>query len=108
MTTDHDPLLTGLATMTVPAPGRLLDKVAARWTRVPGPAGAVYVATTDLAVAGTLPGQRHDGGRVLPVVPQRPAHHPRAQARVRQPGRGGPGGLPPVSALLACMRGQPD
>jgi O-6-methylguanine DNA methyltransferase len=37
--------------MAVPAPGRLLDKVAARWTRVPGPAGDVYVATTDLGVA---------------------------------------------------------
>jgi len=51
MTTDHDPLLAGLAAMAVPAPGRLLDKVAARWTRVPGPAGDVYVAATDLGVA---------------------------------------------------------
>ena len=51
MTSDHDPLLAGLAAMAVPAPGRLLDKVAARWTRVPGPAGDVYVATTDLGVA---------------------------------------------------------
>src|SRR5258705_1757786 len=51
MTSDHDPLLAGLAAMAVPAPGRLLDKVAARWTRVPGPAGDVFVAATDLGVA---------------------------------------------------------
>ena len=51
MTSDHDPLLAGLAAMAVPAPGRLLDTVAARWTRAPGPAGDVYVATTDLGVA---------------------------------------------------------
>jgi hypothetical protein len=51
MISDHDPLLAGLAAMAVAAPGRLLDKVAARWTRVPGPAGDVYVATTDLGVA---------------------------------------------------------
>src|SRR4029077_4801520 len=46
MTSDHDPLLAGLAAMAVPAPGRLLDTVARRWTRVPGPAGGVYVAAT--------------------------------------------------------------
>src|SRR5881392_1467003 len=51
MTSDHDPLLAGLAAMAVPAPGRLLDTVAGRWTRVPGPAGDVYVASTDLGVA---------------------------------------------------------
>jgi len=51
MTSDHDPLLAGLAAMAVPAPGRLLDTVAGRWTRVPGPAGDVYVAATDLGVA---------------------------------------------------------
>ena len=51
MTTDHDPLLAGLAAMAVPAPGHLLDAVAARWARVPGPAGDVFVATTDLGVA---------------------------------------------------------
>jgi hypothetical protein len=51
MTSDHDPLLAGLAAMAVPAPGRLLDTVAGRWTRVSGPAGDVYVAATDLGVA---------------------------------------------------------
>jgi hypothetical protein len=37
--------------MAVPARGRLLDTVVVRWAYVPGPAGNVYVATTDLGVA---------------------------------------------------------
>ncbi|WP_049566753.1 methylated-DNA--[protein]-cysteine S-methyltransferase [Nonomuraea sp. SBT364] len=46
-----DPLLAGLAGLTVDAPAGLLDRVAARWVRVPGPIGEVSVAFTDQGVA---------------------------------------------------------
>jgi methylated-DNA-[protein]-cysteine S-methyltransferase len=51
MTVDHDPLLTELAGLRVEAPDDLLDRVAARWVRVPGPAGDLLVASTDHGVA---------------------------------------------------------
>jgi methylated-DNA-[protein]-cysteine S-methyltransferase len=51
MTVDHDPLLTGLAGLRAEAPDDLLDRVAARWVRVPGPAGDLLVASTDHGVA---------------------------------------------------------
>jgi methylated-DNA-[protein]-cysteine S-methyltransferase len=51
MTVDHDPLLTELAGLRVEAPDDLLDRVAARWVRVPGPTGNLLVASTDHGVA---------------------------------------------------------
>jgi O-6-methylguanine DNA methyltransferase len=49
--TNHDPLLTGLAGLTADAPAGLLDRVAARRVRVPGPIGDLSVAFTDHGIA---------------------------------------------------------
>jgi O-6-methylguanine DNA methyltransferase len=51
MTANHDPLLTGLAALSADAPAGLLDRVAARWVRVPGPVGELSVAFTDHGIA---------------------------------------------------------
>jgi O-6-methylguanine DNA methyltransferase len=51
MTTNHDPLLAGLAALSTDAPDGLLDRVAARWVRVPGPVGDLSVAYTDHGIA---------------------------------------------------------
>lgn len=49
--TDHDVLTTELAALATDAPAGLLDRVAARWVRVPGPLGDLYVASTDQGIA---------------------------------------------------------
>lgn len=49
--TNHDPLLTNLAGLTADAPAGLLDRVAARRVRVPGPIGDLSVAFTDHGIA---------------------------------------------------------
>jgi len=49
--TDNDLLTTELAAMATDAPAELLDRVAARWVRVPGPLGDLYVASTDLGIS---------------------------------------------------------
>ncbi|MFC5822613.1 methylated-DNA--[protein]-cysteine S-methyltransferase [Nonomuraea insulae] len=46
-----DPLLTGLAALAAEPPEGLLDRIAARWVRVPGPIGELAVAFTDHGVA---------------------------------------------------------
>ncbi len=51
MTANHDPLLTGLGALSTDAPAGLLDRVAARWVRVPGPIGELTVAFTDHGIA---------------------------------------------------------
>lgn len=48
---DHDMLTGDLAALAVEAPAGLLDRVAARWVRVPTPIGALYAASTDHGVA---------------------------------------------------------
>jgi O-6-methylguanine DNA methyltransferase len=48
---ETDPLLAGLAALAVEPPQSLLDRVAARWVRAPGPVGDVDVAFTDHGVA---------------------------------------------------------
>jgi O-6-methylguanine DNA methyltransferase len=48
---NHDPLLTGLAGLTAEAPAGLMDQVVARWVRVPGPIGDLSVAFTDRGIA---------------------------------------------------------
>jgi O-6-methylguanine DNA methyltransferase len=48
---DHDPLTAELAGLAADAPGRVFDRIAARWVRVPGPAGDLYVAFTDHGIA---------------------------------------------------------
>lgn len=48
---DHDPLLAGLSGLAAEPTADLLDRVMARWIRVPGPIGDLYVATTDHGVA---------------------------------------------------------
>ena len=63
--------------------------------------GANLDEVRDLAAAGTRYLASDTTGVVCPVVPQRPAYHALAPARVRQPGRGGPFRLPPVPALPA-------
>jgi O-6-methylguanine DNA methyltransferase len=48
---NHDPLTTGLAALAASPPPSLIDRVAARWVRVPGPLGPMYVASTDRGIA---------------------------------------------------------
>jgi O-6-methylguanine DNA methyltransferase len=43
-------LIAELATLAVQPPAELLDRVVARWVRVPGPVGEVHVASTDHGV----------------------------------------------------------
>ncbi|GAA3763213.1 methylated-DNA--[protein]-cysteine S-methyltransferase [Salinactinospora qingdaonensis] len=45
------PELAGLDELTVAAPEGLFDRVAARWLRVPGPAGDLFVVFTDHGIA---------------------------------------------------------
>ena len=49
--TDNDLLTNELAGLAADAPAGLLDRVAARWVRVPGPLGDLYVASTDQGIA---------------------------------------------------------
>lgn len=49
--TDHDMLTAELAALAADAPDHLLDRVAARWVRVPGPLVDLYVASTDQGIA---------------------------------------------------------
>jgi O-6-methylguanine DNA methyltransferase len=46
----RDPLLAGLAALVADAPDGLLDRIAARWVRVPGPIGELDVAFTDQGI----------------------------------------------------------
>ncbi|MEU7900068.1 methylated-DNA--[protein]-cysteine S-methyltransferase [Nonomuraea sp. NPDC049152] len=48
---NQDPLLAGLAALSADAPSGLLDRIAARWVRVPSPLGEVSVASTDQGIA---------------------------------------------------------
>ncbi|MGH3961818.1 MAG: methylated-DNA--[protein]-cysteine S-methyltransferase [Pseudonocardiaceae bacterium] len=48
---NHDPLAAALAELAVDPPSRLLDRVVARWVRVPGPVGPLYVASTEAGIA---------------------------------------------------------
>ena len=52
-----DPLLAGLAALATDAPAGLLDRVAARWVRCPGPIGEVFVAFTDHGIAFVRPSE---------------------------------------------------
>ncbi|WP_157254767.1 methylated-DNA--[protein]-cysteine S-methyltransferase [Nonomuraea typhae] len=47
----HDPLISGLAALATEAPGGLYDRIAAKWTLVPGPIGELTVAFTDRGIA---------------------------------------------------------
>ncbi|MFD9948217.1 methylated-DNA--[protein]-cysteine S-methyltransferase [Nonomuraea sp. NPDC059023] len=47
----HDPIITGLAALAAEPPRDLYDRIAARWTRVPGPIGELSVAFTDRGIA---------------------------------------------------------
>lgn len=49
--TEHDSLATDLADLRVDPPADLLGRIAARWVQVPGPAGPLYVASTDQGIA---------------------------------------------------------
>lgn len=49
--THADPLLAGLASLAAPAPDRLLDRIAARWTLVPAAPGDAFIAFTERGVA---------------------------------------------------------
>ncbi|MGH3975140.1 MAG: hypothetical protein ACRDS9_17700 [Pseudonocardiaceae bacterium] len=48
---NHHPLATALAGLAVDPPDKLLDRVIARWVRVPGPIGPLYVASTEMGIA---------------------------------------------------------
>ena len=49
--TDTDFLTESLAQLRVDAPNALLDRIAARWSRVEGPMGPLYVASTDAGIS---------------------------------------------------------
>jgi methylated-DNA-[protein]-cysteine S-methyltransferase len=51
METEHDWIAEELAELTADPPDRLLDRLVARWVRVPGPVGDLYVASTDRGIA---------------------------------------------------------
>jgi O-6-methylguanine DNA methyltransferase len=55
--TDFDSLAEGLAALATDPPDGLIDRVAARWTRVAAPIGDVYVASTDHGIAYLRTGQ---------------------------------------------------
>ncbi|MFF5205573.1 methylated-DNA--[protein]-cysteine S-methyltransferase [Streptosporangium sp. NPDC000396] len=57
MGSNHDPLLAGLAALATDAPAGLLDRIAARWVRVPGPVGELLVAFTDQGIAYVRAGE---------------------------------------------------
>lgn len=48
---NHDPLAVELAGLAVDPPAGLLDRVIARWVRVPGPIGPLYVVSTEAGIA---------------------------------------------------------
>lgn len=48
---NDDGVLAGLAGLTAEPPEGLLDRIAARWVRLPGPIGDLFVASTDAGVA---------------------------------------------------------
>lgn len=48
---NHDPLAAALAGLAVDPPAGLIDRVIARWVRVPGPIGPLYVAFTEAGIA---------------------------------------------------------
>lgn len=48
---DHDPLTAELAGLAADAPRAVFDRIAARWVRVPGPVGDLYIAFTDHGIA---------------------------------------------------------
>ena len=47
---DDDPLTAGLAALAVDGPPGLLERIAATWTRTPGPTCDLYIASTDRGV----------------------------------------------------------
>lgn len=55
MNISRDPLLDGLSGLATPAPRGLIDQVAARWVRAPGPVGELAVAFTDQGIAYVRP-----------------------------------------------------
>lgn len=57
-----DSLLAGLAALATDAPDGLLDRIAARWVRVPSPMGEVDVAFTDRGVAYVRPAETFKAG----------------------------------------------
>ncbi|HEX3647624.1 MAG TPA: methylated-DNA--[protein]-cysteine S-methyltransferase [Pseudonocardiaceae bacterium] len=46
----HDPLAEGLAALAASGPPGVLERIAARWSRVPGPPFDLYIASTHLGV----------------------------------------------------------
>ena len=48
---DRDPLVAELAALATAAPEGLLERIAARGVRIPGPIGDLYVASTDRGIA---------------------------------------------------------
>lgn len=61
--TEPDFLTDSLAALRVDPPSALLDKIAARWSRVEGPMGPLYVASTDEGISYVRIGAAvHDTG----------------------------------------------
>lgn len=94
---DHDDLLTGLAGLSAEPPTGLLDRIAARWVKVPGPIGDLYVASTGAGVAyvRTADSVDDDTGRFA------------AQFRDRVARPLLPGTRPPAGVLPALRTGRP-
>ncbi|HVE96761.1 MAG TPA: methylated-DNA--[protein]-cysteine S-methyltransferase [Pseudonocardiaceae bacterium] len=103
---NHDPLAAALAGLAVDPPAGLIDRVIARWVRVPGPIGPLYVAFTKAGIAYV-----RTGDAVSDSDAEFAAGFRARFARPTQPGARPPAGLLPalrtgrVSALRFDLRG---
>ena len=103
---NHNPLAAALAGLAVDPPAGLTDRVIARWVRVPGPIGPLYVAFTDAGVAYV-----RTGDAVGDSDAEFAAGFRVRFARPMQPGTRPPAGLLPalhtgrVGALRFDLRG---
>lgn len=93
---NHDPLAAALAGLAVDPPAGLIDRVIARWVRVPGPIGPLYVAFTEAGIAYVRTGE---------VVSDSDAEFATAfRVRFARPIQ--PGARPPAGLLPALRTGR--
>lgn len=93
---EHD-IVAGLAGLSADPPAELLDRIAARWVKVPGPIGDLYVASTDAGVAFVRTAESVDDDTHRFAVAFRD--------RVARPLL--PGTRPPAGVLPALRGGRP-
>lgn len=92
---EHD-IVAGLAGLSAEPSNALLDRIAARWVKVPGPIGELYVASTDVGVAFVRTAESVDDD----------ARRFAAAFRDRMPRPLLPGARPPAGVLPALRTGR--